>query len=325
MSAKVLVSASNQLGDVVVETYESSKKEHWDSFVANSKNGVFLFNRGYMEYHSDRFVDHSLIFYHNNQLVGLLPANVENDVLYSHGGLTFGGVVSGFSMKTALMLDIFGALVEHCKSLGVNEVVYKKVPYIYHSVPADEDLYALYIFNAKLMARSVSSCIYLPNLQKFDGNRLDNIRKAEKNGLEVRESTDFESFMRIEEDALIERHSVKPTHTAEEIQLLAERFPDEIKLFGSFKGNLMLAGVVIYESKNVAHMQYAANSKEGWNIGAQDIIEDYLITNRYRDKKYFDFGISTEDLGQVLNLGLISRKENFGARSIMYDQYQIIL
>ena len=87
----------------------------------------------------------------------------------------------------------------------------------------------------------------------------------------------------------------------------------------------MLAGVIIYENKNVAHMQYVANSKEGWNIGAQDIIEDYLINICYREKKYFDFGISTEKQGQVLNLGLIKRKENFGASAVVYDQYQVSL
>jgi hypothetical protein len=87
----------------------------------------------------------------------------------------------------------------------------------------------------------------------------------------------------------------------------------------------MLAGIIMYESKNVAHVQYAANSKEGWNMGAQDIIEDYLINEYYKDKKYFDFGISTEKLGQILNLGLIKRKENFGASAVMYDLYQIIL
>jgi hypothetical protein len=325
MSTKVLVSPLNQQNSVTVESYSYSKKEQWNSFVADSKNGVFLFNRDYMEYHADRFVDHSLLFYQNNHLVALLPANLENGALHSHGGLTFGGVISNLSMKTSLMLNVFKALIEHCKTQGIKEVVYKTIPYIYHTVPADEDLYCLFLLNAKLMARNVSSCIYLPKLGKFDDNRRDNLRKAKKNELTVEESSDFESFMQIEEETLAERHGVKPVHTAEEITLLAKRFPDNIKLFASFKDGLMLAGVVMYESRNVAHMQYAANSKEGWSFGAQDIIEDYLIHEQYKDKRYFDFGISTEKFGQVLNYGLIKRKENFGASAVMYDLYQIVL
>lgn len=131
--------------------------------------------------------------------------------------------------------------------------------------------------------------------------------------------------MKIEEEALIERHGVKPIHSVGEIKLLAQRFPNNIKLFASFKDDVMLAGVIMYESRNVAHMQYAANSKVGWNIGAQDIIENYLINSYYRNKKYFDFGISTEKLGQVLNLGLIKRKENFGANAVVYDTYHMII
>jgi len=310
---------------LTVQVYTPENKTLWDTFVSNAKNTVFLFLRDYMEYHSHRFSDHSLMFYDSDKLVALLPANTYNGTLYSHGGLTFGGVISGYNMKTPLMLNIFDAIVAHCQNIGLTKIVYKRIPYIYHLVPADEDLYALFKINAHLSARNVSSTIYLPNAPGFDGNRKDNIRKAKKNNLVVKQSSDFETFMKIEEEVLIERHGVKPVHSAEEIKLLAERFPDNIQLYGSFRGSTMLAGIIIYESQNVAHMQYASNSKEGWTIGAQDLIEDYLINQRYPDKKYFDFGISTEKQGEVLNLGLIKRKENFGASAVMYDTYQIVL
>ncbi len=305
--------------------FSPEQKKAWDDFVAAAKNGVFLFYRDYMEYHRNHFHDHSLMFFEDNKLVALLPANLQGSTLYSHEGLTFGGVISGYRMKTAVMLEVFKLLIQHCRQNGIKEIVYKPIPYIYHSVPADEDLYALFTYNARLVARNASSCIALPPARKFSDSRKDNIRKAKKNNIVVQQSSDFDCFMRIEEETLGERHGVKPVHTADEIKLLAGRFPENIKLFASYKDNVMLAGTIIYESKNVAHVQYAANSKEGWNIGAQDIIEDYLINDYYKDKKYFDFGISTERLGQVLNVGLINRKEDFGASAVMYDLYQIIL
>jgi hypothetical protein len=258
-------------------------------------------------------------------LVALLPANISSGNLYCHGGLTFGAFISDSTMKTPLMLNLFQMLIEHCRAEGIKEIVYKPIPYIYQTVPADEDLYALFVYNAKLVARNVSSCISLSEAKKFDRSRNDNIRKAKRNNLQAKESLDFETFMKIEEETLIERHAVKPVHTAEEMKLLAERFPTNIKLFGSFKDDLMLAGIIMYESKNVAHMQYAANSKEGWKLGAQDIIEDYLINEYYKNKRYFDFGISTENHGQILNLGLIKRKEDFSASAVVYDSYQIVL
>ncbi|MGD6850521.1 MAG: GNAT family N-acetyltransferase [Candidatus Bathyarchaeia archaeon] len=308
-----------------VLAYSPQHKELWDSFVSNSKNGVFLFYRDYMEYHSDRFKDHSLMFFDGDKLVALLPGNLDGTELFCHGGLTFGGVISDYNMKTPLMLSVFDALTTHCREIGIATVTYKPIPYIYHSIPADEDLYALFKRDAKLEARNVSSTIYLPNARGFDSNRKDNLRKAKKHGLTVKESKDFATFMQIEEEVLVERHGVKPVHSAEEIKLLADRFPDNIKLFGSFKDDKMLAGVIMYESQNVAHMQYGANSKEGWSIGAQDLIEDYLIHQHYNGKKYFDFGISTEQQGEVLNVGLIKRKEDFGASAVMYDAYKITL
>ncbi|MBE3117085.1 GNAT family N-acetyltransferase [Candidatus Bathyarchaeota archaeon] len=307
--------------DIIV--YSPENKVLWDNFVSNSKNGVFLFFRNYMEYHSGRFTDYSLMFFRKGLLVGLLPANIKNDTLFSHEGLTFGGVIACHNIKTSIMLDIFEALIEHCRSQGIRKVLYKSIPYIYHSVPANEDLYALFRFNAQLIARNASSCIYLPDQRKFAASRKDNIRKAKKNDITVQQSSDLDSFMRIVEETLSERHGVKPVHTVDEIKLLAGRFPENIRLFASYKGDVMLAGAIIYESKNVAHVQYSANSKEGWSIGAQDIIEDYLINEYYKDKRYYDFGISTENFGQVLNLGLIERKEGFGASSVMYDLYEL--
>jgi hypothetical protein len=323
MPSTVLETKAAPGNPVTIEVYRSDQKKLWNDFVAKAKNGVFLFERDYMEYHSDRFVDHSLFFYYNGRLVALMPANVDNGAFQSHGGLTFGGVVSAYSMKTHIMLGIFRSLIQHCRNQGINEIIYKPVPYIYHSIPADEDLYALFVNDAKLMARNVSSCIYLPKVRKFDDNRQDNIRKAKNNEIAVKESLDFDLFMKIEQETLSERHGVKPVHSVEEIVYLATKFPNNIKLYASYKAETMLAGIIIYESKNVAHMQYAANSKEGWNLGAQDIIEDYLINNRYKEKPYFDFGISTEKLGQVLNVGLIKRKENFGASAVMYDIYHM--
>jgi len=87
----------------------------------------------------------------------------------------------------------------------------------------------------------------------------------------------------------------------------------------------MLAGSIIFESKHVAHAQYAADSNEGWDLGALDLVFDFLIADHYRNKEFFDFGSSTENLGQVLNGGLLRHKEGFGARAVMHDFYQLAI
>ena len=44
-----------------------------------------------MDYHNDRFKDHSLMVFKDDKLIALLPANIVDFNLRSHQGLTYGG------------------------------------------------------------------------------------------------------------------------------------------------------------------------------------------------------------------------------------------
>lgn len=308
-----------------IEKYNSSNKMIWDKFILDSKNGVFLFYRDYMEYHADRFTDFSLMFYDNDQLIGVLPANTKEGQFISHGGLTFGGIVTGPRMRTAKMLELFDMLKKYLIDQGFHTIIYKSVPHIYHAMPAEEDLFALQYVGAKLYRRDVSSCIEIGNKLSFSKGRKWLISRAKKMDLSVRQVNDFETFMKIEEENLMVQHGVKPVHTTAELEFLAGRFPENIKLFSSFRNDEMLGGVVIYESQQVAHAQYIAATEDGKEIGATDIILSYLINEYYKNKRYFDFGISTEDEGRYLNVGLIENKEGYGARAVVYDFYKLDL
>lgn len=309
-----------------VITYDSAQQRVWDDFITDSKNGVFLFYRDYIGYHADRFPDSSLMFFDGDGLlVAVLPATIKDGVLSSHAGLTFGGVVSGMSMKVAQMLCVFESMMATLREREINKIIYKAVPHIYHRVPAEEDLYALFRCGARLVRRDVSATIEMRERLSFSKDRQWRIKLGEKHGLEVRRSFDFESFMKIVEHLLGAKYGAKPVHTAAELRMLAERFPDNIKLFAAYKNSEMYAGVIIYESLQVAHTQYIGTSYERRKTGAQDLILSYLINDYYAHKKYFDFGISTEDDGRRLNAGLIENKQGFGARAVVYDSYEIDL
>jgi hypothetical protein len=301
-------------GRLKVQQYSPEQQEQWNCFVCSAKNGVFLFNRSYLECQARCFVDHSLMFIENNALVALLPANLDGHVLRCHCCLPFGGVISTVSMKTPLMLQIFQTLLAHCKEMDIQELIYKPVPYIYHSAPADEDLYALFSVDAQLVARNVSSAIYLPLQQRVNSNHEEN-----RSGIEVRETMDFDSFMRLKRESL----AVHPVPTADELKMLSRCFPDNVKLYAAFKDDVMYAGVVVYESRNVAQIQHAASSTEGLNLNAEGILEDRLINTRYHGKRYFAFGFADGHLGAAHDLGLITCKERLGARTVVYDTYKI--
>ncbi|PAV06212.1 MULTISPECIES: GNAT family N-acetyltransferase [Methanobacterium] len=309
---------------IEIKRYEAKEKELWDNFVKGSKNGVFFFLRDYMEYHSDRFEDHSLIFLKNDKPVALLPANRSGDTLFSHAGLTFGGIITNRKMKTSLMLQIFDSLKEYLKEEGFKKLFYKAIPHIYHSYPSEEDLYALFINNATLVKREVSSTIEMGHKISYSRNIRRNIKKVQDNRLNVKRSYDFSTFMLLKEEQLFKKYGLMPTHTALEMEYLAGRFPDNIKLFAAEQNGTMIGGVVIYENKNVIHAQYQEANELGMDLHVPSLLFDKII-NQYSEKKYFDFGISTENNGFYLNEGLIDFKERFGARSTVYDSYELNL
>jgi hypothetical protein len=318
MLSFLLISAMIRL-----ENYNTNYKDRWDQFISNSKNGLFLFHRDYMEYHSDKFEDFSLMFFKGKKLVAVMPANIKNGMVSSHDGLTFGGIVSDKNMKTEMMLNIFDVLKEFLKDNGVKKLLYKAIPHIYHTIPAEEDLYALFRNNVKLIRRDVTSAISTGEKIAYSRNKKRKMKASEKSGLKIQESRDFGNFMAIEEKRLREKYGVTPTHTAEQINMLAKRFPNNIKLFTAEINNEIHGGVIIFESKNVAHGQYQSATVAGLKLGGTDLIFEFLINNYYKDKKYFDFGISTEKNGLYLNEGLINYKEQFGARAVVHDFYQL--
>lgn len=306
--------------------YTAAYKNEWNLFVKSSKNNHFLFNRDYMDYHSDRFKDHSLMIYSaSGKLLALLPANEGEKCIYTHQGLTFGGFIVDDKIKTTDMLDVFQAVRAYLKTFGFEKLIYKCIPYIYHIKPAEEDRYALFINDATLIRRDVTSTIDLTTPLKYSKGRKWSINKAKKEGILVDESVDYDAFWRLLEGVLQDNHSAKPVHTLDEIKLLASRFPGNIRLFLARKEEVILSGALMYENQYIVHTQYMANSTEGREIGALDLVIDYLLTEYYKGKRYFDFGISCEQSGRYLNAGLISQKEGFGARPVVHDFYELKL
>jgi hypothetical protein len=263
------------------------------------------------------------MFYNNHKLVAIMPAHSKDGVLYSHNGLTFGGLVYNHKIRLLTILEIFRELISYLKDRGFKKIYYKAIPYIYHDYPSDEDLYALKMNNFELVRRDVSSAIYLKEKIPFSRSRKKNIQKSLNEGIEIKQSQLFRDFMLIAEKNTQNKYNTNPTHNGEEIELLARNFPDNIKLFVAESEGEILSGAIMYESANVAHAQYISSTGEGLQRRAPDLILDFLINNYYKDKKYFDFGISTENDGNFLNTGLIDFKERFGARAVVHDFYEL--
>lgn len=306
-----------------IRRYRREDKELWNSFVSKARNATFLFDRNYMDYHADRFDDNSFMFYHKGKLKAVLPANVAGDTLYSHQGLTYGGLLLDKKATVEDVLECFDSLNSWLRENGISKVVYKALPWIYQQYPSQEDLYALtWKCKAQLISRDIASTIVVDNKLKFAESRKSGIRKALSLNIEVGESNDVDGFWHVLEDNLGNRYNAKPVHTVSEMKLLMSRFPNSIKLYVAKMNGEIVGGTLIYVTPQVVHTQYISASVEGKKHGALDLLFDYIINKVYANCRYFDFGKSTEQGGAYLNEPLIFQKEGFGGRGVCYDWYQ---
>lgn len=302
--------------------YTAERAGEWNAFVAQSKNGTFLFDRRYMDYHADRFTDFSLMFYSEGRLAALLPAELKGCTLRSHGGLTYGGLITDSRMTASLCVEIFRLMNSRLREEGVRSVVYKAVPWIYHRYPAEEDLYAIFrTCTARLAARDISSTIVLQEPAGWHRDRRYAANKAGRNGISVSRSDDFAAFWTVLDNNLNAKYGVHPVHSLAEIQLLKDRFPDNIRLYTAVKDGTVLGGTVLYMTPQTVHSQYISASPEGKAQHAIDAIFDLVLHRECDGYRFFDFGKSTEDSGNILNEGLIHQKEGFGGRGVCYDTY----
>jgi len=305
--------------------YSQVHKAVWDAFVAGSKNGTFLFFRDYMEYHAHRVTDHSLLFFLKGKLIALLPANEVGQELHSHSGLSYGGIISGNSMRAAIMLRVFDAMLVYLRKVGFTRLNYKAIPHIYHLTPAEEDLYALYRSGASLCRRELNSVICLDNPLPYSQLRKRKLKDVQAESLNLQQSFDFVSFMKLEQELLQTKYNLIPTHSSEEMEKLAQQFPEHIKLFAAYEAAEMVAGIIIYETETVVHCQYIGATERGKHLSALDALTDFLLTSIYKQKRYFSFGISTEQGGRYLNENLVRNKESYGARAVVQDFYTLEL
>ena len=304
--------------------YRVADAPEWDAFVEHSRNGNFLHRRDYMDYHAERFADASLVIARGEEWIAVLPAAVRDDTVTSHAGLTYAGLISSRALRAEGALHAFDRIGDHCRALGARRLIYKAVPHIFHAYPAEEDLYALQRVGARLMRRDLSSVIALREPYRYSSVREKSVAKAKKAGIRVTLGDDCAPFHALLERVL-HRHDAVPTHSLTELRLLRSRFPRQILLHEARVDGELVAGVVAYDFGRTVHTQYLAASDDGRRLDALSLLLAYLIGEVYADRHYFSFGISTAEEGRVLNAGLVTQKEYFGARAVVHDVYEWML
>lgn len=309
---------------IELKRYTSEFAAEWDDFVSKSKNGTFILKRRFMDYHQDRFLDHSLMIYQDDELMAVVPAHQIEDTLFSHQGLTYGGFVWHKKIKFIQAFDCFKAALGYAYDQGIEKLNLKEIPRIYAQIPSDELDYFLNRAQAKCLKKDVALVIDYQNALGFEKNRREGLNKARRHELRVLCDDNYEGFWKtILIPELSEKHKAKPVHSLEEIRLLASRFPDNIKQVSVYKGEKLVAGTTVFLTPTVVHPQYVMGDADKNKLGSIDLAYDFIIKEFATGRRYFDFNTSSENQGAILNSGLLFWKQSCGARCITVNQYQI--
>lgn len=307
-----------------VKQYQDSDYENWNAFIGMAKNVTFLFHRDFMEYHNDRFQDYSLIILDKEKWVAVLPANIVGNEVFSHQGLTYGGLIYDEKTKLATVIAVFRSILFFLDENKIEKLQLKLIPSIYHQKPAEELNYALFLAEAKLVRRDSLSVIDLSKPYFLSKVRKRGIKNGINNRLHIKEVDDFQDFWNeILIPNLTQKHQVKPVHGLQEITNLKLLFPKNIRQFNVYENEIIIAGTTVFESSTVAHCQYISGNENKNELGGLDFLHHYLLTEIFNEKRFFDFGISNEEQGRKLNKGLSYWKESFGASMIAHDFYEV--
>lgn len=302
--------------------YTDDMAAQWDKFISVSGAANFLYTRSYLEHHTNKFHDSSVFITRNQKIEGIFPAVMIDNQAISHPGITYGGLITSNKITAGETLLALREIIKFYAELGADEIIYKMKPPIYSDRSSQDDSYALFVLKALLIRRDLSSIIDMENKSKLPKGKIWSINKAKKKGIKIMKAENLDLFYKVLL-ANLKDHKTKPTHSLHELQYLMAKFPKNIALYVADLKGAVLAGAVVYDFGRTVHTQYLATTEEGRVIGALDHTINFLITAVYPQKRFFSFGISTEEGGTVLNEGLLRFKKSFGSYGLTHDFYRL--
>jgi len=315
--------------------YINQNKSPWDQFVSSGNNGTLFHLRKFLNYHpKDRFQDHSILVEKKQKLFSVFPAAeliVDGKrILVSHPGSTVGSFVVPENLSISDAMAMSEALVSYVKENNFSGIRITLPPTLYQRRLSNYMDFAFFKQGFTYSKRDVTSILFLEdsldkNLAIFKTSHLRAVRNAQKKGVNVRQSNDFDSFYHILEQNLKIRHGVSPTHTLAELKNIHALFPDRVNLFAAFVKDVMVAGVVNFVVNNHVVLAFYISHDEGYKeFRAVNIlfysIFDWAIQQGFR---IYDFGTFT--VNEEPNMGLGRFKENFGASGIFRDTIELKL
>ncbi len=117
-----------------------------------------------------------------------------------------------------------------------------------------------------------------------------------------------------------------PVHSLDEIQRLANLFPENILQYCIFKDGEILAGITLFVNDGVVKSQYGATTDAGEDCYALDFLFISLI-QQYDSLgfRYFDMGSVRSNHPSGINQGLWKQKQELGCSEYFLSHFEFQL
>ncbi len=308
-----------------IEEYTEDKRQEWESFLETANNSTMFHSQRFFDYHPvGRFAYRHLMFYDDKKLVALLPGAMKNDggVYVSSSGASYGGFVLPMESGIRHAHRIIDAFFDWAAQKGLRQFYLTPPPIYYARLPHDHIEFVLLKRGFEVEKSELTSIVHFQdriedNFALFKQTARTATRKAEKKGITVSFTDDYEGFYRILQSNLAMRHNVAPTHTLPELLKLKDLMPENIHQISAYKDGKMVAGVTVFVTNNKSLLAFYIShvpefqKERPLNLLFYKLIE-WGIDNGF---KFLDFGTYT--LNMEPNFGLARFKESFGARGLL--------
>jgi hypothetical protein len=264
------------------------------------------------------------LVYEVDKLVAVLPANRVGTTVFSHQGLTYGGLVLAPNSKLNNVISIFKAILFFLNENAISVLNIKNIPSIYCATFSDEIDYLVSICNGKTTMKHALAVVNLDSNFKISKSRRECINRGKKLNLVIKEEENLASFWKgILIPNLKEKFNSKPVHSLNEITALKSKFPQNIKHFNVYYNEKLVCGTTLFITKKVVKPQYISGSESNNLLGSIDFLYDFLINEVSKGKKVFDFGPSHENNGLNIVKNINFWKESFGAQTVVQNFYEV--
>jgi len=244
-------------------------------------------------------------------LIGVIPGTGKNNSWYSHRGLTFGGIISN-QTDLYTQLSLISKLNYFLKENNYNESIITLPSDSFYSQSSPTWFYAYTQNLYKLVRTDINQ--FIPTNSLLPSKKITNAKSAERKGavfsLDIKYA---EEVFKIIQDNLRSKYGNDPVHSFFEINMLSNKFLDEIKICSVIVDDEILAGAIVFESKSSLHIQYIGATQNGKKIRAQDFLI-YKLKN-LSPSKILSFGKSTSGEQAIINMNLFNFKNEFNTKN----------